>query len=272
MRILAIDTSCGAASVAIVESGRGEPLAVMSRPMIWGHADALAPMVKEAMRRDRRRLSLARPHRGRNGSRLLHRHSHRPCDGAGDGAGACDFRGRRFDSDRLRRAALERASDRNHRRHNRCSTRLGLFSVVRSVGPSAGAASLRHAPGMCSRDWRRSSLVRWRRRRDRRQRSPARRAALRPRRRKGSARHCRARSSWSRGRPFDQPCAACLRKTARRAAKRDGAHRQGAGLSLLSVVDRLGFACGRHPVSLLGLRVRLSDWEPFAPLIVSLNS
>ena len=44
------------------------------------------------------------------------------------------------------------------------------------------------------------------------------------------------------------------------------------GPSLLSVADRLGFACGRHPVSLLGLRARLSDWEPFAPLIVSLNS
>ena len=29
MRILAIDTSCGAASVAVVESGQAEPLAVM---------------------------------------------------------------------------------------------------------------------------------------------------------------------------------------------------------------------------------------------------
>ena len=42
MRILAIDTSCGAASVAVVESGRAEPLAVISRPMARGHADALA--------------------------------------------------------------------------------------------------------------------------------------------------------------------------------------------------------------------------------------
>jgi tRNA threonylcarbamoyladenosine biosynthesis protein TsaB len=50
MRILAIDTSCGAASVAIVESGRAEPLAVMSQTMTRGHADALAPMVEEAMR------------------------------------------------------------------------------------------------------------------------------------------------------------------------------------------------------------------------------
>ena len=50
MRILAIDTSCGAASVAVVEGGVAEPLAVMSRPMARGHADALAPMVEEVMR------------------------------------------------------------------------------------------------------------------------------------------------------------------------------------------------------------------------------
>jgi tRNA threonylcarbamoyladenosine biosynthesis protein TsaB len=50
MRILAVDTSCGAASVAVVESGFAEPLAVLSRPMARGHAEALAPMVEEAMR------------------------------------------------------------------------------------------------------------------------------------------------------------------------------------------------------------------------------
>lgn len=50
MRILAIDTSCGAASVAVVEGGVAEPLAVLSRPMARGHADVLAPMVEEAMR------------------------------------------------------------------------------------------------------------------------------------------------------------------------------------------------------------------------------
>ena len=50
MRILAIDTSCGAASVAVVESGVIEPLAVFSRTMARGHAEALAPMVEEAVR------------------------------------------------------------------------------------------------------------------------------------------------------------------------------------------------------------------------------
>jgi tRNA threonylcarbamoyl adenosine modification protein YeaZ len=51
MRILAVDTSCGAASVAVVEGGRAVPLAVISRPMARGHADALPLMVEEATRR-----------------------------------------------------------------------------------------------------------------------------------------------------------------------------------------------------------------------------
>lgn len=50
MRILAIDTSCGAASVAVLDSAQVEPLAVLSRPMARGHAEALAPMVEEAGR------------------------------------------------------------------------------------------------------------------------------------------------------------------------------------------------------------------------------
>jgi tRNA threonylcarbamoyl adenosine modification protein YeaZ len=50
MRILAIDTSCGAASVAVVESGRAEPRMVISRAMTRGHAEALPLMVEEAMR------------------------------------------------------------------------------------------------------------------------------------------------------------------------------------------------------------------------------
>jgi len=48
MRILAIDTSCGAASAAFVDSGEIEPLAVVSRVMARGHAEALGPMVEEA--------------------------------------------------------------------------------------------------------------------------------------------------------------------------------------------------------------------------------
>src|SRR5271165_3855481 len=50
MRILAIDTSCNAASVAAVESARLEPLAVISWVMARGQAEALAPMVEEAAR------------------------------------------------------------------------------------------------------------------------------------------------------------------------------------------------------------------------------
>jgi tRNA threonylcarbamoyladenosine biosynthesis protein TsaB len=48
MRILAIDTSCAAASAAVVDSGMMEPLAVVSRAMTRGHAEALAPMIEEA--------------------------------------------------------------------------------------------------------------------------------------------------------------------------------------------------------------------------------
>jgi len=48
MRILAIDTSCGAASVAALESGRVDPLWAVSRTMARGHDQALAPMVEEA--------------------------------------------------------------------------------------------------------------------------------------------------------------------------------------------------------------------------------
>ncbi len=49
MRILAIDTSCGAASVAVADSELSEPLAAISRVMARGHAETLAPMVEEAM-------------------------------------------------------------------------------------------------------------------------------------------------------------------------------------------------------------------------------
>ncbi len=47
MRILAIDTSCGAASAAVADSGSAEPLAALSRVMARGQAEALAPMVEE---------------------------------------------------------------------------------------------------------------------------------------------------------------------------------------------------------------------------------
>jgi tRNA threonylcarbamoyl adenosine modification protein YeaZ len=50
MRILAVDTSCGAASAAVVDTDLAEPMSAVTRPMMRGHADALAPMVAEAMR------------------------------------------------------------------------------------------------------------------------------------------------------------------------------------------------------------------------------
>lgn len=50
MRILALDTSCAAASVAIYDSVRHETLALETREMANGHAEALAPMVERALR------------------------------------------------------------------------------------------------------------------------------------------------------------------------------------------------------------------------------
>ncbi|THD48806.1 MAG: tRNA (adenosine(37)-N6)-threonylcarbamoyltransferase complex dimerization subunit type 1 TsaB [Bradyrhizobium sp.] len=44
MRILVIDTSCGAASVAVLDSATRRSLASRVEPMARGHAEALAPM------------------------------------------------------------------------------------------------------------------------------------------------------------------------------------------------------------------------------------
>jgi tRNA threonylcarbamoyladenosine biosynthesis protein TsaB len=49
MRILAIDTSCGAASVAAFEGATRETLASRVTPMRRGHAEALAPLVQSVM-------------------------------------------------------------------------------------------------------------------------------------------------------------------------------------------------------------------------------
>ena len=49
MRILAIDTSCGAASVAAFEGATRETLASRVTPMRLGHAEALAPLVERVM-------------------------------------------------------------------------------------------------------------------------------------------------------------------------------------------------------------------------------
>jgi tRNA threonylcarbamoyl adenosine modification protein YeaZ len=49
MRILAIDTSCGAASAAVVDGLSRQTLARLSRPMAQGHAEALGPIVERVM-------------------------------------------------------------------------------------------------------------------------------------------------------------------------------------------------------------------------------
>ncbi len=50
MRILAIDTSCGAASAAVFDGSTRQPLASRVEPMAHGHAEALAPIVESVMR------------------------------------------------------------------------------------------------------------------------------------------------------------------------------------------------------------------------------
>ena len=50
MRILAIDTSCGAASAAVYDDVVRETLARESLPMALGHAEAIGPMVERGMR------------------------------------------------------------------------------------------------------------------------------------------------------------------------------------------------------------------------------
>jgi tRNA threonylcarbamoyl adenosine modification protein YeaZ len=49
MRILAIDTSCGATSACVLESGAAEPIALESLVMERGHAEALAPLLQRVV-------------------------------------------------------------------------------------------------------------------------------------------------------------------------------------------------------------------------------
>ena len=233
MRILAIDTSCGAASVAVVEGGRAAPLAVISRPMARGHADALPLMVEEAMRGveggfpSLARVAVAIGPGSFTGIRIG------LAMARAMGMALAHSGGRRFDSGRLRRAAPKRAKNRNYRRGDRCSSRLGLFSVVRGVRTPAGAASLRYArecvraigagPAWFAGDA--AALVA----------SEAQRAGL-----PYDLDAARAApdivalaSDGPRRRPLEKPRAPPLREAAGRAAKCGRAHRQGAGLSAL---------------------------------------
>ena len=169
MRILAIDTSCGAASVAVVEGGVAEPLAVMSKQMARGHADALAPMVEEVMRgldggfASLSRIAVATGPGSFTGIRVGLAMAR-----AMAVALAIPVVGR-FDFGRVRRAAAQRAQARNHRRGDRRPARLGLFPVVRIVRPPAGAAALRYGSRMRSRDRRRPGMACGRRGRAHRQ-------------------------------------------------------------------------------------------------------
>jgi len=49
MRILAIDTCCGAVSACVLDGGEAEAIVRRSEPMTRGHAEALAPLIEELM-------------------------------------------------------------------------------------------------------------------------------------------------------------------------------------------------------------------------------
>ena len=51
MRVLAIDSSCGAISACVYEEGADEALARHSEAMARGHAEALAPLIEQLMAR-----------------------------------------------------------------------------------------------------------------------------------------------------------------------------------------------------------------------------
>jgi len=50
MRVLSIDTSCGAASAAVFDAASRQALARLSEPMAHGHAEALGPIVESVLR------------------------------------------------------------------------------------------------------------------------------------------------------------------------------------------------------------------------------
>jgi tRNA threonylcarbamoyladenosine biosynthesis protein TsaB len=49
MRILAIDTCCGAVSACVLDAGSDKPIARRSEPMERGHAEALGPLIEAVM-------------------------------------------------------------------------------------------------------------------------------------------------------------------------------------------------------------------------------
>ena len=125
--------------------------------MARGHAEALAPMVEEVMRGlDGGFASLSRS-RSRPVP-ALHRHPRRPGDGAGDGGGARNSRGRRFDSwpRSPRRCSARPGPELSPRRStpgtarsisscsNRPAARWGRRAAIRLANAFARSAPARH--------------------------------------------------------------------------------------------------------------------------------
>ena len=179
MRILAIDTSCGAASVAAFEGATRETLASGVMPMRIGHAEALAPLVERVMAEVDGGFAFARRDRRDDRPRLVHRHPHRPGAGARVRRRARQAGDRRLDPGRLRRAAARRRAAGDHRLGDRRQARRRLPPELRSLRPAAVRAARRRAARGDPRRRRRPGAPRRRRDRDPGGRSAARRAGVR---------------------------------------------------------------------------------------------
>ena len=136
MRVLAIDTSAAAASVAIYDAAERATLFAESREMAHGQAEALAPMVARALAEldggvqtpgARKRMRRARIFTGIRIGLALARAICAWVGRAGD---------RRFDPHRVCDPSAPRAEARRHRLGDRRRARPDLPAAVRSFGPT----------------------------------------------------------------------------------------------------------------------------------------
>ena len=104
MRVLAIDTALEACSAAVLDTDGKASSRARSLTMVRGHAEALMPLIARVMDERRRRIRRARPHRGHDRPRQLHRAARRHFGRARHCAGGRQAGDRPHDARRLRGA------------------------------------------------------------------------------------------------------------------------------------------------------------------------